>query len=126
MNDAAVTDVTPLLEARDVVKRYQGVTALGGASLQVAPAELHALLGGNGAGKSTLINILSGIVRSDGGTITLEGRPVHFDRPSDAMAAGITTIHQELSLVPALSTLDNIFLGRETRTKFLGVGLKLD
>ncbi|MGY1809825.1 sugar ABC transporter ATP-binding protein [Blastococcus sp. SYSU D00669] len=115
-----------LLEARDVVKRYQGVTALDGASLQVAPAEIHALLGGNGAGKSTLINILSGLTPADSGTILLDGEEVSFDRPSDAHAAGITTIHQELSLVPALTTLDNIFLGRETTSRAFGIGLKLD
>jgi ABC-type sugar transport system ATPase subunit len=115
-----------ILEARDVVKRFQGVTALDGASLQVAPAEIHALLGGNGAGKSTLINILSGILPADGGTILLDGDPLALSSPSDAHAAGITTIHQELSLVPALSTLDNIFLGRETRSRLFGIGLKLD
>ena len=116
----------PLLDARDVVKRYQGVTALDGASLQVAPAEIHALLGGNGAGKSTLINVLSGITSADRGKITLAGRQLDIRRPSDAHAAGITTIHQELSLVPALTTLDNVFLGRETSSRVLGVDLKLD
>src|SRR5215207_4928146 len=118
--------VEPLLDARGVIKRYQGVTALDGASLQVAPAEIHALLGGNGAGKSTLINVLSGITSPDAGTITLAGRRVVIRRPSDAHAAGITTIHQELSLVPALTTLDNVFLGRETSARFLGLNLKLD
>jgi ABC-type sugar transport system ATPase subunit len=118
--------VEPLLDARGVIKRYQGVTALDGASLHVAPAEIHALLGGNGAGKSTLINVLSGITTPDAGTITLAGRRVHIRRPSDAHAAGITTIHQELSLVPALTTLDNVFLGRETSARFLGLNLKLD
>lgn len=116
----------PLLEARDVVKHYQGVTALAGASLQVDKGEIHALLGGNGAGKSTLINILSGIVRPDGGTVTLDGQELDLRRPSDARNAGITTVHQELSLVPALTVLDNIFLGRETRSRVLGVGLRLD
>lgn len=116
----------PLLDARGVVKRYQGVTALDGVSLQVAPAEIHALLGGNGAGKSTLINVLSGITSPDAGTITLAGRRADIRRPSDAHAAGITTIHQELSLVPALTTLDNVFLGRETSSRFLGVNLRLD
>ena len=116
----------PLLDARDVVKRYEGVTALAGASLQVAPAEIHALLGGNGAGKSTLINVLSGITSPDSGTITVSGETLVLRRPSDAMAAGITTIHQELSLVPALTTLDNVFLGRESTGRGLGLGLRLD
>jgi ABC-type sugar transport system ATPase subunit len=126
VNASGVGDAVPLLDARDVVKRYQGVTALDGASLRVAPAEIHALLGGNGAGKSTLINILSGITPAESGTILLDGRPLDLTGPSDAHAAGINTIHQELSLVPALSTLDNIFLGRETRSRILGFGLKLD
>ena len=107
-----------LLDASDVVKRYQGVTALDGAGLRVAPGEIHALLGGNGAGKSTLINVLSGTTVPDSGTITMSGRPLDIRRPADAMAAGITTIHQELSLVPALTTLDNVFLGREVRSRF--------
>ena len=107
-----------LLDASDVVKRYQGVTALDGAGLRVAPGEIHALLGGNGAGKSTLINVLSGTTAPDSGTITMSGRPLDIRRPADAMAAGITTIHQELSLVPALTTLDNVFLGREVRSRF--------
>lgn len=126
MNPQPTSLTAHLLDARDVVKRFQGVTALAGASLQVAPAEIHALLGGNGAGKSTLINILSGIVPADGGTILLDGQALNLSRPSDAHAAGITTIHQELSLVPALTTLDNIFLGREMRSRLFGVGLKLD
>ena len=107
-----------LLDASDVVKRYQGVTALDGAGLRVAPGEIHALLGGNGAGKSTLINVLSGTTVPDSGTITMSGSRLDIRRPSDAMAAGITTIHQELSLVPALTTLDNVFLGREVRSRF--------
>lgn len=107
-----------LLDASDVVKRYQGVTALDGAGLRVAPGEIHALLGGNGAGKSTLINVLSGTTVPDSGSITLGGEPLDIRRPADAQKAGITTIHQELSLVPALTTLDNVFLGREVRSRF--------
>lgn len=116
----------PLLDARAVVKRYQGVTALDGASLQVAEGEIHALLGGNGAGKSTLINVLSGLVRPDEGTVTLAGQTLDLRTPSDAKSAGITTVHQELSLVPDLTALDNIYLGREERTRLLGVPLRLD
>jgi ABC-type sugar transport system ATPase subunit len=112
-----MTSPGPLLEARDVVKRYEGVTALDGADLRVAPAEIHALLGGNGAGKSTLINVLSGLVRPDSAVITLAGQPLDLRRPGDALAAGISTVHQELSLVPALTTLDNVFLGRELRSR---------
>lgn len=115
-----------LLNAEGISKHYEGVTALDGVGLQVRPAEIHALLGGNGAGKSTLINILSGLTQPDGGTITLSGNQLELRRPSDALGNGINTIHQELSLVPALTTLDNIFLGREVNARFLGLNVKLD
>ncbi len=115
-----------LLNVQGVSKHYAGVTALDGVGLQVRPAEIHALLGGNGAGKSTLINILSGLTLPDGGTVTLSGNKLELRGPSDALARGINTIHQELSLVPALTTLDNIFLGREVNARFLGLNVKLD
>ena len=117
---------SPLLKVEGVVKQYQGVTALRGVSLDIRPDEIHALLGGNGAGKSTLINVLSGVVSPDAGTVTLAGEEVQFRHPSDALNAGITTIHQELSLVPALTALDNIFLGREINARFLGLKVRLD
>lgn len=121
-----VEDSNLLLDVRDVTKRYQGVVALSNATLQVRPGEIHALLGGNGAGKSTLINVLSGVTVPDSGSLELAGEPLHIRHPSDALAKGITTIHQELSLVPALTTLDNIFLGRETRSRLLGLKVLLD
>lgn len=115
-----------LLSADGISKHYEGVTALAGVGLQVRPAEIHALLGGNGAGKSTLINILSGLTLPDSGTISLSGHQLELRRPSDALGNGINTIHQELSLVPDLTTLDNIFLGREINARFLGLNVKLD
>lgn len=115
-----------LLSADEISKHYEGVTALAGVGLQVRPAEIHALLGGNGAGKSTLINILSGLTLPDSGTISLSGHLLELRRPSDALGNGINTIHQELSLVPDLTTLDNIFLGREINARFLGLNVKLD
>lgn len=115
-----------LLSADGISKHYEGVTALAGVGLQVRPAEIHALLGGNGAGKSTLINILSGLTLPDSGTISLSGHQLELRRPSDALRNGINTIHQELSLVPDLTTLDNIFLGREINARFLGLNVKLD
>jgi len=115
-----------LLQVEGVAKRYQGVTALGGVGLQIRSAEIHALLGGNGAGKSTLINVLSGVTIPDTGTIELSGEELDIRRPSDALDYGITTIHQELSLVPALTALDNIFLGREVNSRFFGLNVKLD
>ena len=93
-----MTSPAPLLEARDVVKRYEGVTALDGAELRVAPAEIHALLGGNGAGKSTLINVLSGLIRPDSGVLTLAGEPLELRRPGDALAAEFGLTRDDLTL----------------------------
>ncbi|MDI1335824.1 MAG: ATP-binding cassette domain-containing protein, partial [Lacunisphaera sp.] len=83
------------------------------AHLSVRRGEIHALLGGNGAGKSTLISIISGANKPDEGMILLEGETLNAASPQAAILAGVSTIYQELSLVPALSALDNIFLGRE-------------
>lgn len=115
-----------LLSADGISKHYEGVTALDDVALHVRPAEIHALIGGNGAGKSTLINILSGLTAADSGSVVLDGKPLQLRRASDALESGINTIHQELSLVPALTTLDNIFLGRELNARFLGLKVKLD
>lgn len=116
----------PLLDIRQISKSYQGVAALEGASMQVRRGEIHALLGGNGAGKSTLIGILSGVTPPDSGEVLLAGAPIAPRNPSDAIALGITTIYQELSLVPALTTLENIFLGRERMSQRLGMKIMLN
>jgi ABC-type sugar transport system ATPase subunit len=97
----------------NISKRFQGVQALDEVSLLVHGGEIHALLGGNGAGKSTLLNVLSGLVTPDSGTIELAGQDVTISHPREAQALGISTIHQELSTVPDLTVLENIFLGRE-------------
>ncbi|AEB44414.1 MULTISPECIES: sugar ABC transporter ATP-binding protein [Micromonospora] len=103
----------PHLRMTDISKRFQGVQALDRVSLLVHSGEIHALLGGNGAGKSTLLNVLSGLVVPDSGTMELTGREVVIGHPREAQALGISTIHQELSTVPDLTVLENIFLGRE-------------
>ncbi|WP_198348020.1 sugar ABC transporter ATP-binding protein [Plantactinospora sp. KBS50] len=103
----------PHLRMTDIHKRFQGVQALNGVSLLVRSGEIHALLGGNGAGKSTLLNVLSGLVTPDSGRIELAGHEVSIGHPREAQALGIGTIHQELSTVPDLTVLENIFLGRE-------------
>lgn len=115
-----------VIEAREVTKHYEGVTALDSASLTVGRGEIHALLGGNGAGKSTLIGIISGVTKPDEGEIFLENEVISSAGPLSTMAAGISTIYQELSLVPALNALDNIFLGRELRSKVFGIPLTTD
>ena len=106
-----------LLEARGITRTFPGVRALDGVDLSVRAGEVHALVGENGAGKSTLMHILSGALQPEAGEILLRGRPRRFPSPREAAAAGISIIHQELSLVPHLSVAENIFLGRLPRTR---------
>jgi general nucleoside transport system ATP-binding protein len=112
---AESTPVTaPALEMRGITKRYPGVVANDGIDLDVRPGEIHALLGENGAGKSTLMNILYGLATPDSGEILLDGSVVRIDGPSDAIARGISMVHQHFMLVPVMSVADNILLGAET------------
>ena len=105
------------LRAVGLRKSFGGVEVLHGVDLDLAPGEVHALLGENGAGKSTIINLLSGRLRPDSGQIWRDGRMLSFGNPLAAKRAGISTIAQELELVPTLSIIENIFLGAEP-TKF--------
>ena len=104
---------TPLLEARDVSKYFGAVVALEGVSLAVRAGEVNCLLGDNGAGKSTLIKILSGVYEQDAGALLIEGQPVRFSSPRDALNAGIATVYQDLSVLPLMSVSRNFFLGNE-------------
>ncbi len=101
-----------LLSLSNVSKAYAGVPALRAVSLDVAPGEIHALVGENGAGKSTLIRILAGVTGADAAKIAIDGREVVIDGPQAAFAHGLRFIHQELNVVPTLSVAENIFLGR--------------
>jgi fructose transport system ATP-binding protein len=112
-----VNDVTPILEARSLVKHYGHVVALNGADLELYPGEILAIIGDNGAGKSTLIKALSGALQPDEGEIRLAGERVHFRSPRDARRAGIETVYQDLAVAPALDIAANIFLGREARRR---------
>jgi simple sugar transport system ATP-binding protein len=103
----------PLLEAREVVKRYGQVQALDGANFTAYPGEVVALIGDNGAGKSTLVKTLSGVIRPDAGQILVEGSPVSFSSPLDARKYGIETVYQDLALAPDLDAAANLHLGRE-------------
>jgi len=103
----------PLLEVHDIRKRYGGVEALKGVSFDVLPGEVHALLGENGAGKSTLIKILAGAERADAGTLSFDGEVIDHMTPREGQRRGIAVVYQEFSLVPDLSVLENLFLGRE-------------
>ncbi|TDD09705.1 sugar ABC transporter ATP-binding protein [Saccharopolyspora terrae] len=105
----------PLLEARDLVKRYGSVEALRGASFTVHPGEVVALIGDNGAGKSTLVKCLSGVEQPDSGQILVDGKPVSLDSPTAARGHGIETAYQDLAVAPDLDPAANLFLGREIR-----------
>jgi ABC-type sugar transport system ATPase subunit len=111
--DATSSGAEALLEATGLIKHYDGVVALNGANFGLRTGEIMGLVGDNGAGKSTLIKSISGVVRPDRGQITLEGKQVYFRGPGDALASGIETVYQDLSLVEPVSALGNIFLGRE-------------
>lgn len=104
-----------MVEISDLRKTYGTVKALRGVDFELAPGEVHALLGENGAGKSTLIKILAGVESSDGGILKLFGKEQSFRSPAESRAAGLAVVYQELSLVPSLTVADNLFLGREPR-----------
>ena len=108
----------PILEAREVTKRFPGVLALDRVSFQLKPGEVHALVGENGAGKSTLIKVLTGVYQPDEGQVLFNGEEASFASPRDSQAAGISTIYQEINLIPMRSVAQNVFLGREPRSRF--------
>jgi len=108
---------TPILQARGLTKRFGRVTALDQADFELYSGEILAVIGDNGAGKSTLIKALTGAVAPDHGEILMDGKPIHFRSPMDARRAGIETVYQNLALSPALSIVDNLFLGREIKAK---------
>jgi galactofuranose transport system ATP-binding protein len=106
---------SPTLEVHRVTKRFPGVLALDDVSFELRPGEVHALVGENGAGKSTLIKVITGVYRPDEGQVLFNGEEVSFADPRESQAAGISTIYQEINLIPLLSVAQNVFLGREPR-----------
>src|ERR671927_555215 len=90
----------PILETRRGIKRFPGVLALDEVSFELRKGEVHALVGENGAGKSTLIKVLTGAYRPDEGEVVFEGREVYFGSPRESQEAGISTIYQEVNLIP--------------------------
>lgn len=112
-HSSSETTDTPLLEVSGATKSFAGVHALRGVDLEIAPGEVHCVLGQNGAGKSTLIKILAGVHRPDGGTITWLGDEVEIPDPQAAIELGIATMYQELDVVDGLTIAENIFLGHE-------------
>jgi simple sugar transport system ATP-binding protein len=103
----------PLLQAIGVTKRFPGVVALDGVDFTARGGEVHALMGENGAGKSTLIKVLTGFYARDGGGILLDGQSIRAKTPAHAQQLGISTVYQEVNLIPTLTVAENIYLGRE-------------
>ncbi len=116
----------PLLEVKNITKRFGGLTAVDNMDMEVFPGEVVGLLGDNGAGKSTLIKVISGVYHADAGTIFFEGKEVRIDNPMDALRIGIETLYQDLALAENLNVYSNIFLGREKLKRFLGLINVLD
>jgi simple sugar transport system ATP-binding protein len=112
MNDAK-NGATPILEADHITKRFGRITALEDVSMGVYAGEILCVLGDNGAGKSTLIKTLSGVFPPDEGRLLVDGEPVTFSSPRDALGRGIATVYQDLAMVPMLSVVRNFFLGAE-------------
>ena len=112
---AVSAEQAPVVEMHDITISFPPVRALDGVSFRLFPGEVHSLMGENGAGKSTLIKALTGVYPLDSGTITMEGRAVSFTGPGQAQQAGVSTVYQEVNLLPNLTVAENILLGREPR-----------
>ena len=121
-----MADVQPILQVKDLYKRFGGLVAVDHVSLDIHPGEVVGLLGDNGAGKSTLIKMISGAYKPDGGQILLDGAAVSFATPLEARRRGIETIYQDLALCENLDASANIFLGRERMRHQLGIFRVLD
>ena len=111
----------PIIRMKNIEKHFGSVIALAGVSVDVYPGECHCLLGDNGAGKSTFIKTMSGVHKPTKGEIIFEDKPMHFEDPRDAIAAGIATVHQHLAMIPLMSVSRNFFMGNEPVTKRFGV-----
>lgn len=117
-SEPATAASTPIIEVRNLVKHFGPVVALAGVSMKVHAGEVLCLLGDNGAGKSTLIKTLSGVHKPTGGDFLVDGKPVAFQTPRDALDAGIATVYQDLAMVPLMSIARNFFMGREPVKRF--------
>jgi len=110
-----MTTQAPIIQMKDIGKNYGGIVALQGVNIAVRPGEVTCVLGDNGAGKSSLIKIMGGLHPYDEGTMTVQGRPVRFSSPREALDAGIATVYQDLAVVDLMETWRNFFLGSEIR-----------
>src|SRR4051812_23896123 len=115
MTASATVPALPVLSMEGITKRFFATTVLDDVSLTCHSGEVHAIVGANGAGKSTLMKVLGGVYPPDGGQLLLDGRQVRFRDPHQALAHGISVIHQEFTLLPERCVADNILLGREPR-----------
>jgi ABC-type sugar transport system ATPase subunit len=126
----------PAIDARGIEKRFGGTLALKGVSVRVEPGTIHALVGENGAGKSTFLGVIAGRIKPTGGQVAIFGKPYDFGHPRQAHHLGIAAIYQELTIVPAMSTQANVFLGQmpsrggivaaaEMKTAFAGLCRRL-
>ncbi|MCT8160189.1 ATP-binding cassette domain-containing protein [Pseudoruegeria sp. SHC-113] len=115
------TTHAPIIEMKNIEKHFGSVIALAGVSVEIYPGECHCLLGDNGAGKSTFIKTMSGVHKPTHGEIVFEGKPMHFEDPRDAIAAGIATVHQHLAMIPLMSVSRNFFMGNEPVKKRFGI-----
>jgi simple sugar transport system ATP-binding protein len=109
------------LELKGITKRFPGVVANDDISFDVSGGEIHAMLGENGAGKTTLMNILYGLYHADEGEILIDGAPVRFESPGDAIAAGLGMVHQHFMLIPVFTVTENIILGVEPTEAVAGL-----
>ena len=112
-----MSEITPVVQGRGIVKRYGRVTAIDQSDFDLFPGEILAVIGDNGAGKSSIVKAICGAVSPDEGEICIEGQTVRFNSPIEARDMGIEIVHQNLALSPALSIADNMFMGREIRRK---------
>ncbi len=113
--------MTHAVEMHDIVVRFPGVLANDHVNFTLQKGEIHALLGENGAGKSTLMNVLAGLYKQTGGILRVHGKPVSFNSPKDAIAAGIGMVHQHFMLVPTQTVTENILLGLDDPKFFLNL-----
>jgi simple sugar transport system ATP-binding protein len=118
MTNVDAAAAPPIIEVKNIVKHFGPVIALSGVSMTVGRGEVLCLLGDNGAGKSTLIKTLSGVHRPTTGEFLVDGQPVAFASPRDALDAGIATVYQDLAMIPLMSVTRNFFMGREPRKGF--------
>ncbi|MEM9631607.1 MAG: ATP-binding cassette domain-containing protein [Pseudomonadota bacterium] len=115
----------PIIHMDKIEKHFGNIIALAGVSFDVYPGECHCLLGDNGAGKSTFIKTMSGVHQPTSGQMFIDGKPVTFHSPRDAMEAGVATVYQDLAMIPLMSVTRNFFMGREP-TKGRGILKRFD